>query len=173
MAEEKKQLTLEQAKLFRLVCRVAFFLIAFLTPVLITSIKFHIFTQYTHSKISIVGILMILIITWRFKKKVVEWINSWENSNILKHILIGIMRVWPFILIVAIIAVIHWSATKIIGDTLFCLEWTCACELFSYLVLYPFEMKMDYQVNRIIRKNERKEDYKEAVREIEEEKANE
>ena len=52
------------------------------------------------------------------------------------------------------------------GDVLFCLEWTCICELFSYMIIYPFEMRFDYLVKRMIRKNERKADYKEAIREM-------
>jgi len=169
---DTKEITLEKATTLRMIARVAFFLIAFLAPTLIIGIKFHLFTASTGTKWSIFGIALLLIVGWRFKKKLVEWINSWENSNILKHILIGIGRVWPFFLVVSMIAVIHWSAQKIIGDALFCLEWTCVCELVAYLLIYPYEMKMDYLVKRMIRKNERKEDYKEAVRELKEEEAN-
>ena len=114
------------------------------------------------------GIVLLLIVAWRFKKKLFEWINSWEDANVFKWLLIGIGRVWPFMLVVTLIAVIHWSATQIIGDILFCLEWVCACELFCYLIVYPFEMKMNYIVKRMITKNERKEDYKEAIREMKE-----
>lgn len=172
MAEEtKKEITLQQATTWRLIARIAFFLIAFLTPTLIIGFKFQLFTQATHTKWSITGITLLLIVAWRFKGKIKEWIKSWDNSNIFKHILIGVGRVWPFFLVVAIIAVIHWSAQKIIGDALFCLEWTCACELVAYIFIYPYEMKMDYLVNRMIRKNERKEDYKEAVREMKEEES--
>ena len=172
MAEEKRrEITLEQAKTFRLILRVAFFLIAFVIPCIVICVKFNLFTQATKEKWSVFGITMLLIVAWRFKKKISEWINSWEDSNILKWILIGIGRVWPFLLVVTILAIIHWSATQIIGNVLFCLEWTCVCELVSYLVIYPFEMKMDYLVKRMIRKNERKEDYKEAIKEMKEEEA--
>lgn len=167
--KEKKEITLKQAKMRRLICRLAFFLIAFVTPVLITGFRFHLFTQYSHVKISVMGILIIMIIAWRFKNKLMEWVNSWENSNILKHIIIGISRVWPFLLIVAVLGIITWSASQIIKDVLFCLEWTCACELLSYIVIYPIEMKMDYHVQRLIRKNERKEDYKEVINEMSQE----
>ncbi len=163
-----KEITLEKAKLYRLISRIAFTAIGFVLPMVIVAVKFKIFTAYTNTKISIMGIILLLIIAWRFKKKLFEWINSWENSNVLKWILIGLGRVWPFLLVVVLIAVIHWSATRIIGDALFCLEWVCACELFCYLIIYPFEMKMDYLVKRMTQKNERKEDYKEAIREMKE-----
>lgn len=172
MAEEqteKKEITLEQAKKWRLILRIAFFLIAFVVPTLIIGFKFNLFTKATTVKWSITGVLLILIVGWRFKKKITEWINSWESSNIIKHILIGFGRVWPFLLIVIVVGIIHWSATKLVGDILFCLEWTCACELVSYMILYPLEMKFDYLVKRMIRKNERKADYKEAIKEMKEE----
>ena len=164
--KEKKEITLEQAKMWRMILRIAFFLIAFVAPTLIIGFRFHLFTGATHVKWSITGIILLLIVAWRFKKKLGEWINSWEDSNIFKWILIGIGRVWPFILIVFIIGTMHWSASKIIGDVLFCLEWTCGLELFAYLAIYPIEMKMDYLVKRMIRKNERKADFKEAMKEM-------
>ena len=162
----EKTITLEQAKLGRLICRIAFAIVAFVIPVVITGIKLHVFSACTYTKISITGLLVILIICWRFKKRINEWINKWEDSNIFKHILVGIGKVWPFILIVIILGLIHWSASQLIGDVLFCLEWTCVCELAAYLIIYPFEMKFDYLVKRMIRKNERKADYKEAIREM-------
>lgn len=166
--QEKKQITLEQAKLWRFILRLAFFLVAFVTPTLIIGFKFHLFTAASHVKWSVTGLVLLLVVGWRFKKKLVEWIDSWENSNVFKWILIGIGRVWPFALIVAIIGVIHWSASKIMGDVLFCLEWTCGLELFSYLVIYPIEMRFDYLVKRMIHKNERKADFKEAMKEMKE-----
>lgn len=162
----EKTITLEQAKLWRFICRLAFTLVAFVTPVIITGLKFQMFTAYTHTKISIVGVLVLLVIGWRFKKRIGEWITTWEDSNIFKHILLGIGKVWPFILVVIILGLIHWSASQLIGDVLFCLEWTCVCELVSYLIIYPFEMRFDYLVKRMIRKNERKADYKEAIKEM-------
>lgn len=162
----EKTITLEQAKRLRFICRIVFALVAFVAPVLITGFKFKMFTEYTHAKVSIVGVLILLVICWRFKKRIAEWISKWEDSNIFKHILVGISKVWPFMLIVAILGLIHWTGSKLIGDALFCLEWTCVCELASYLFIYPFEMKFDYLVKRMIRKNERKADYKEAIREM-------
>lgn len=166
MSEERKPLTLEQARTYRTILRVAFFLVAFVAPTLIIGFKFNLFTRSTTEKWSITGLTLLLIVAWKFKNKVSEWIHTWDNDNILKWIFIAIGKVWPFALIVAIIAVIHFSAQKIIGDVLFCLEWTCACELFAYIALYPLEMKMHHKVERLTRKKERKEDYKEAYNEI-------
>lgn len=173
MAEEnKKEITLEQAKRYRLILRIAFVILAFVTPIVITCVKFQLFSHATKTKFSIVGLLIVFIIGWRFKKRLSDWINKWEDTNIFKHILIGIGKVWPFMLIVALLFLINYTGNKLMTDVLFCLEWTCLCELISYIGLYPFEMKMDYIVKRMIRKNERKADYKEAVREMKEEEGN-
>lgn len=167
--KEQKEITLEQAKRYRLICRIAFFIIAFAIPVIITCFKFKLFTEYTTAKLSVVGILILVIIAWRFKNKLYEWINSWENSNIMKHVLLGIGRVWPFLLMIVLIMALKLSANKLIDDALFCLEWTCVCELISYIGIYPIEMKMDYLVKRMLTKQERKADYKEAIKEMKEE----
>ena len=170
MTEERtKVITLEEAKRYRLIARIAFVLVAFVTPIVITSFKFRLFTQATTTKFSVVGLLTIVIIGWRFKKKLGQWINTWEDSNIFKHILIGVSKVWPFALIVALLFLINYTGNKLMSDAIFCLEWICVCELLSYLFIYPIEMKMDYLVRRMIRKNERKADYKEAIREMKEE----
>ena len=69
-------------------------------------------------------------------------------------------------IVVALLGVLHWNGSKLIGDCLFCLEWTCVCELVAYLFVYPMEMRFDWLVKRMIRKEERKADYKEAIREM-------
>lgn len=170
--ETKKEITLGDAKLYRLLCRIAFALVAWAIPLTITLVKFDLLHKYAGYKIAFLGILIVVLIAWRMKKKIGEWINSWENSNIFKHILIGISKVYPFILLVAVLALCKMEASRgitAVDDLLFCLEWTSACELVSYIVIYPFEMKYDFLVNRMIRKEERKCDYKEAIREMKEE----
>ena len=171
--KESKKITLEQAKLFRFFLRVAFFLIAFATPCILIAAKFNLFTKSTTGKWSIAGIVMLVIVAWRFKKKIAEWINSWEDSNIFKWILVAVSRVWPFALIVALVFVIHYSANDIIGKILTCLEWTAFCEVIAYLFLFPVEMKMDYLVKRMVRRNERVADYKEAINEMKQEEKGE
>ena len=163
---EGRQITLAQAKRMRLILRLAFALLAFVTPMLIIGFKFQLFTQATHVKWSVAAIVLMLVVAWRFKKRIAEWINSWEDSNVMKHILVGIGKVWPFALVVALLGVLHWNGSKLIGDCLFCLEWTCVCELVAYLFVYPMEMRFDWLVKRMIRKEERKADYKEAIREM-------
>ena len=172
MAEEqeaKKEITLDGAKRYRLFCRLGFALVAWIIPLAITLAKFDLFRQNAAVKIGFLGLLIVLLIGWRMKDKIVEWINSWENSNMFKHILIGFGKVFPFALMVIILGLCKASvaeATKPVDDMLFCLEWTALCELVAYVGIYPFEMKFDYIVNRMIRKNERVCDYKEAIKEM-------
>ena len=167
----KKDITLQQAKRGRLISRLFFAIIAFVVPVILTCVKFKLFSSEVVKvyKISFVCILVLLIIFWRFKKRIGEWITKWEDNNIFKWILLGISKVWVFILLVVVLYLCTTEASKLINDIIFCLEWTCVCELVSYVVIYPVEMKYDYLVKRMIRKQERKEDYKEAIKELKEE----
>lgn len=162
----KKEYTLEQAKRYRLLLRIAFAIVAFVVPFVITVIKFDIFTKATATKISIVGVLLLVLIAWRFKNKIGAWIETWENTNIFKHILIGISKIWVFLLILIVLFVVNNDTTKTLSNLIFCIEWVSVCEAFSYIVIYPLEMKFSYIVERNIRKQERKEDYKEAVKEL-------
>lgn len=165
----EKKYTLKQAKKYRLLLRIAFTIVAFVIPIIITVTKFNIFTKVTTIKVSILGILIILLIAWRFKNKIGAWINSWENSNIFKHILIGISKIWVFLLILFILYVVNNDMTKTLSNLIFCIEWISVCEACSYIIIYPLEMKFSYIIERNIRKQEIKEGYKEAVKEISEE----
>lgn len=153
--------TLKQAKTKRFIFRVLFALVAFVLPIVIIGIKYKLITHFTGYKLSVVGLILCVIVVWRFKTRLMEWIASWEYS-ISKYILIGFSRIYIFIIVLAILGLAKTGLDKII----FCIEWLCVCEAIAYLILYPLEQKYDYQVKRIIRGIERKEDYKEAVKEL-------
>lgn len=165
----EKEITLKQAKLYRTLLRISFAIVAFLIPIIITIVKFDIFAKATVTKISIVGVLLLVLIAWRFKNKIGAWIETWENTNIFKHILIGISKIWVFLLILVVLFVVNNDTTKTLSNLIFCIEWISVCEAFSYIVIYPIEMKFTYIIQRQIRKQERISDYKEAVKEISEE----
>lgn len=155
---------LKKAKTLRLLFRALFALIAFITPIIIVAIKFELITKFTGYKLSVIGLFTLILIVWRFKKRLGEWINSWEYS-ILKYILIGFSRVYLFIFAIILLGIAQKGLTNI----LFCFEWIAVCEVLSYMVIYPLEEKYDHQVKRILRGIERKSDYKEAIRELEKE----
>jgi len=156
-----KQLNLKTEKIWRLIFRILFALVAFILPIIIISIKYKLITQFTGYKLSAVGLILCIVVLWRFKTRLMEWINSWEYS-IMKYVLIGFSRVYIFLIVLAILIM----ARQGLENLIFCIEWICVCECIAYLIIYPLEQKHDYNVKRVIRGNERKEDYKEAIREL-------
>ena len=158
--EENKTLNLKTEKTWRLIYRILFGLVAFFLPILVISIKYKLITHFNGYKLSIIGLILCIIIIWRFKTRVMEWINSWEYS-LLKYILLGFSRVYLFI----IVAVILIVAQKGLENLLFCIEWVCVFECIAYLAIYPLEEKHDHNVKRLLRGAERKEDYIEALKE--------
>jgi hypothetical protein len=154
-------LKLKKAKTYRLIYRILFALVAFILPLIIVSTKYSVVKEFSGYKLTAIGLILCIIVLWRFKSRLMNWVNSWEYS-IMKYILIGFSRVYIFLIIVAILLIARQGLEKLI----FCIEWICLCECISYLILYPLEQKFDYQVKRIIRGIERKQDYKEAIHEI-------
>lgn len=156
-------LSLSKEKKLRLLYRILFALIAFVAPLVFVCLKFEVFTktETTKYKISAVFLIMLVIILWRFKKRLYDWVISWEYS-ILKYILIGFSRVYLFIIALAIL----YLSSIGLESVIFCLEWICLCECIAYLIIYPLEMRHDNNIKRLIRKLERKEDYKEAIKEL-------
>lgn len=154
-------LSLAKEKKLRLMYRILFALIAFVAPLVLVCIKFEVFTKATGYKISAIFILMLVIVLWRFKKRLYDWVISWEYS-ILKYILIGFSRVYLFILMLILLVLVKQGLDTIT----FCLEWICTCECIAYLIIYPLEMRHDNNIKRLLRKAERKEDYKEAIKEL-------
>lgn len=157
----KKPLNLRMQKTWRLIFRIFFAVVAFVLPVVIISLKFKLFTEFSGIKITAVGLILIIVVLWRLKSKLTEWINSWEYS-VLKYILIGFSRIYIFLIVLAILIL----AKQGLDAFIFCVEWLCICECIAYLIIYPAEQYFDNNVKRIIRGNERKEDYKEAIKEL-------
>lgn len=158
---EKKKLDLKTAKIYRLISRIVFALIAFILPIVIVSTKYNLITEFTGYKLSAVGLILCIVILWRFKTRLMEWINTWEYS-VMKYILIGFSRIYIFMIVLAILLMARQGLESLI----FCIEWICLCECIAYLIIYPVEQKFDYEVKRIIRGNERKEDYRDVIKEL-------
>lgn len=154
---------LKKAKIWRLILRIAFAVIAFILPLVIVSMKYNLITEFSGYKLTATGIILGVTIIWRFKNRLMEWVTSWEYS-IMKYVLIGFSRVYIFLIILAILLM----ARQGLENLIFCIEWISLCQCISYLVLYPIEQKFDYQVKRILRGIERKQDYKEAIKELSE-----
>ena len=111
-----------------------------------------------------IGIILLLLVLFRFRKKILDWINTWEYS-IWKYIILGFNKIFIFLLI----WVIALLAEAQIGNLAFCLGWIAVCSAIAYLAINPFIEKYDYIVKKEIRKTETKEALKELK---EEEEAN-
>lgn len=169
-------MTLKKAKLYRRLLRLTFAIIGFVIPIVTMCIKFDLTKETTKNRITTVGIFIIMLIIsllWKFKTRLYNWINSWEYS-LLKYILIGFSRVYIFVLILSVALLVRANVIENmealkqgietgLDNIIFCLYTTCVCQCIAYLAVYPFEQRFDYIVQRIIRKNERIEDYNEAI----------
>ena len=160
MSNTSTKIDIKQAKRYRLILRILFCLVDFVIPVIFMGIKYKLFTQFNGIKLTFMGIVLLLLVAFRFRAKLLTWINSWEYS-IMKHILLGINKIFVFILI----WLIAMFAEAQIGNLAFCLGWIAVCSAIAYLVINPFIEKYDY----IVKKEIRKEETKEALRELKEE----
>lgn len=160
MADTTKKIDIKQAKLYRLILRILFCLVDFVIPIIFIGIKYKLFTQFNGIKLTMIGMILLLLVVFRFRAKLLAWVNSWEYS-IWKYIILGINKIFVFLLI----WVIAMLAEAQIGNLAFCLGWIAVCSAIAYLAINPFIEKYDYIVKKEIRKSETKE----ALRELKEE----
>ena len=160
MSNNSTKVDIKQAKRYRLILRILFCLVDFVIPVIFMGIKYKLFTQFNGIKLTFMGIVLLLLVAFRFRAKLLAWINSWEYS-IMKHLLLGINKIFVFLLL----WVIAMFAEAQIGNLAFCLGWIAVCSAVAYLAINPFIEKYDYIIKREIRKTETKE----ALRELQEE----
>ena len=160
MADTTKKIDIKQAKLYRLILRILFCLVDFVIPIVFVGIKYKLFTQFNGIKLTMMGMILLLLVMFRFRAKLLAWVNNWEYS-IMKYIILGINKIFVFLLI----WVIAMLAEAQIGNLAFCLGWIAVCSAIAYLAINPFIEKYDYIVKKEIRKSETKE----ALRELKEE----
>jgi hypothetical protein len=161
MAENStKKVDIKTAKRNRLILRILFCLVDFVIPIIFIGIKFKLFTEFNGIKLTIMGIIILLLVVFRFRAKLLTWVNNWEYS-VWKYIILGINKIFVFILI----WVIAMLAEAQIGNLAFCLGWIAVCSAVAYLAINPYIEKYDYIVKKEIRKSETKE----ALKELQEE----
>lgn len=157
MATDK--IDLQTAKRWRLILMIAFCVVDFGLPMLFIGFRYKLFTEFNGTKLTILCTIILLLVTWRFRAKLKEWINKWEYST-WKYILIGFSKIFIFFLIWIIALLVQYK----IGDLVFCTGWIAVCSAVAYLVINPYLEKYDYIVKRELRKLETKE----ALQEFEE-----
>jgi hypothetical protein len=123
-----------------------------------------VFTQFNGLKLTAMGLLLIVITVWRFKNKLMEWINSWEYS-VMKYIFIGFYRCYIFILIAAVLQL----AKQGVDSLIFVCEWVSVAEIIAYAILFPLEQKYDFLIKRELRKQETRETNTELLEQLKEE----
>lgn len=155
-----KTVDIKTAKRNRLILQILFCLVDFVIPVVFIGIKYKLFTQFNGVKLTLMGITVLLLVAFKFRTKILNWVNSWEYS-IWKYIILGINKIFVFILI----WVVAMLAEANIGNLAFCLGWIAVCSAIAYLAINPFIEKYDY----IVKKELRKAETKEALRELKEE----
>lgn len=160
MANTTKKIDIKEAKMKRLILRILFCLVDFVIPIVFVGIKYKLFTQFNGIKLTMMGMILLLLVMFRFRAKLLAWVNNWEYS-IMKYIILGINKIFVFLLI----WVIAMLAEAQIGNLAFCLGWIAVCSAIAYLAINPFIEKYDYIVKKEIRKSETKE----ALRELKEE----
>lgn len=160
MANQSTKVDITTAKRYRLILRILFCLVDFVLPIVIIGLKYNLFSQFTGVKLTLMGAIVAILVLFRFRAKILSWVSSWEYS-VMKYIILGINKIFIFLLIwfIAMLAEAH------IGNLAFCLGWIALCSALAYLVINPFIEKYDY----IVKKEIRKEETKEALRELQEE----
>jgi len=160
MQNKSTKIDITTAKRYRLILRILFCLVDFVLPIVIIGLKYKFFTQFNGIKLTLMGTIIALLVLFRFRAKLLAWVNNWEYS-VMKYIILGINKIFIFLLIwfIAMLAEAH------IGNLAFCLGWIALCSAIAYLVINPFIEKYDYIVKKEIRKAETKE----ALRELQEE----
>lgn len=160
MSDTSTKVNLKQVKTYRLVLQILFCLVDFVLPVVFIGIKYKLFTRFNGIKLTLIGFILALLLVFRFRAKLLAWVNSWEYS-VFKHLILGLNKIFIFILV----WVVAMLAEAQIGSLAFCLGWIAVCSAVAYLCINPFIEKYDYIVKRELRKNETKE----ALRELKDE----
>lgn len=132
--------------------RLLFALFAFIIPVVVVSLRYKLFTEFTGRKLSVIGFLILVSTIFRFRKRLIEWITSWEYS-VLKYVLIGFSRIALFVMLVIVAHAAKREATSIV----FVLDWYLLFNMIAYLIILPIEEHYDFHIKRELRKNELRE----------------
>lgn len=143
---------IKKDKRIRLIMRLLFALFAFIIPVVVVSLRYKLFTEFTGRKLSVIGFLILVSTIFRFRKRLIEWITSWEYS-VLKYVLIGFSRIALFVMLVIVAHAAKREATSIV----FVLDWYLLFNMIAYLIILPIEEHYDFHIKRELRKNELRE----------------
>lgn len=152
-------MTIRKAKIFRLVFELLFISVGFIMPLLIIIDKYDMRSKRVAQNLVPVAVLIIILLFYKYKKQIIDFITAWEYS-VFKYVLLGINKVLIFILILGLIYLIDKEAATIKHSATllkFCLQWTCALNIFAYIALQPVASYFDNYIKRETRKTEMRE----------------
>ena len=143
---------IKKDKRMRFLMRLLFVLFGFIAPIVVIELKYDLFTDFNRWKLSVVGMLVLVSVIYRFKKRLLEWLNEWEYS-VFKYVLLGFSKIALFVVIVVVAHMAQREATNVV----FVLDWYLVFNAIAYLICLPIEEHYDYFVKREIRKQEMRE----------------
>ena len=136
----------------RLICRIAFFLVAVVFPLIVVERRYAIIKEPNAYSIPLVFIVSVLLLLYRFRAEVIKWINAWEYS-FLKHILLGINSVAVLLLLLVVLM----AAQREMDNLINIIQWILIWSIVGYSIILPLEKRFDYYVKRELRKQEYRE----------------
>ena len=165
------KLTIQQLKWLRLGLTVLFLFLGFVAPILIICDKVNIVSEVNAKKISWLAVILIISITYAFKKNIIEYINSLEYSW-FKSIALGLSKVGFIVIILSLeltIAIVLKTASQ---ETLqsflttldtfrYCIRWWCILSIVAHLGVRPFMDRCTHYIAKEARKDELREVLKE------------
>jgi|LSQX01.1.fsa_nt_gb hypothetical protein len=143
---------IKKDKRIRFLMRLLFVLFGFIAPIIVIELKYDLFTEFNGWKLSVVGMITLISLIYRFKNRLLAWLNAWEYS-VFKYVLLGFSKIALFVVIVAIAHIAQREASNVV----FILDWYLLFNAIAYLVCVPIEEHYDYYIKREIRKQEMRE----------------
>lgn len=113
-----------------------FMLFSFLIPVLIIMLKYKMFEAFfeasTKLQISIIGSILVAIISLVNIKRIMDYLNAMPLST-FKCIINGIVKLIPLACVLLILV----NMEKLIDDLTFVTSWVLGCNAISFFVFEP------------------------------------
>ena len=133
--------------------RFLFVAIAYIVPFTVLAFRFNFF-EFREAEVKFSGLVILVgvLLLFQFRAEVYTWIESWEFS-LLKIFLLGLGKVWAFLLALGIIALARFG----IDNIEFIIGWISVPQIIAYLTIKPFSERADHMVKRELRKQEVKE----------------
>lgn len=137
--------------------RLIFFLLtitsSFIIPIIVVAVKYDIIEQFkalpSKVKVSMIGMIIILGLSFAFYKKLKKFLNKMEFS-IIKHLVFGLIH---FLILVSVLFLLI-GINAIIEDVVYVFKWIVSCNIPSLFVFEPMWEKYNYLVQREIRVGE-------------------